>query len=334
MYSLIDGKEVEGRGSDLTCYHPATGKIVEYKAVNDEAIETTSQIAVDAVGRDPFVKIPAALLRFSELLPERARDLASKLTDETGRHPKLINWEIKNIAAAAAHAAGLIKNTIFFQTQYGYGSRKPYGIVVIIEPSNFSTNSWWFAISALAAGNRVILKPSPKTPSPSLLIAKIAHEAGIPASWLQVVQADDEGTLRLCTYAANAVAMVAPQIVCHNVKRKVVELQKSGGYKDIPVFCEPNGISFAVVGEGTDLEKTADSLRAACSLNNGRVCFRPQVIYADSKIADQLADLMIQRTEGSKFLCMSLRDTESIKTQLNDSGIMPAWKNVCSKHVG
>ena len=66
--------------------------------------------------------------------------------------------------------------------------REPYGVVAAITPYNFPLLQAVMKIGpALAAGNTVVLKPSPLTPFSTLLIAEAAQKAGLPDGVLNVV---------------------------------------------------------------------------------------------------------------------------------------------------
>jgi acyl-CoA reductase-like NAD-dependent aldehyde dehydrogenase len=75
----------------------------------------------------------------------------------------------------------------------GVAIREPVGVVVAITPYNFP---FFLNVSkvfpALAAGNTVVLKPSPYTPFAALVLAEAAHEAGLPAGVLNVITGDKE----------------------------------------------------------------------------------------------------------------------------------------------
>jgi malonate-semialdehyde dehydrogenase (acetylating)/methylmalonate-semialdehyde dehydrogenase len=72
-----------------------------------------------------------------------------------------------------------------------YSIRQPLGVVAGITPFNFPAMvpMWMFA-NALACGNTFVLKPSEKDPSPSLFIAELLAQAGLPSGCFNVVQGD------------------------------------------------------------------------------------------------------------------------------------------------
>jgi len=67
-------------------------------------------------------------------------------------------------------------------------SREPLGVTLLIVPWNYPLLiACWKMASALACGNTVILKPSSLTPITVLELAKIVHQAGLPAGVVNVV---------------------------------------------------------------------------------------------------------------------------------------------------
>lgn len=66
--------------------------------------------------------------------------------------------------------------------------REPCGVVAAITPYNFPFLQTVMKVGpALAAGNAVVLKPSPWTPFSTLLLAQAAQRAGLPPGALNVV---------------------------------------------------------------------------------------------------------------------------------------------------
>ena len=71
--------------------------------------------------------------------------------------------------------------------------REPYGVVSAIVPWNFPlAGASWKVAPALAAGNTLVLKPSPQTPATALLLAEICQQAGVPAGAFSVVSAPED----------------------------------------------------------------------------------------------------------------------------------------------
>lgn len=72
--------------------------------------------------------------------------------------------------------------------------REPYGVVGVIAPWNGSMVVAASCVApALAAGNAVVLKPSPLAPLAPLRLGELCVEAGLPAGLVNVVPAGGEG---------------------------------------------------------------------------------------------------------------------------------------------
>ena len=80
--------------------------------------------------------------------------------------------------------------------------RQPLGVVAGITPFNFPVMvpMWMFPV-ALACGNTFVLKPSERDPSPSLLMARLLTDAGLPDGVFNVVQGDKVAVDALLAHA-------------------------------------------------------------------------------------------------------------------------------------
>src|SRR5207248_9953797 len=71
---------------------------------------------------------------------------------------------------------------------FDYTIRVPMGVIAAIVPWNFPFPiACWKIAPALAAGNCVVLKPAKPSPISALMLAAIAHQAGLPAGALRVL---------------------------------------------------------------------------------------------------------------------------------------------------
>ncbi|MDB5982112.1 MAG: aldehyde dehydrogenase family protein [Pseudomonas sp.] len=126
----------------------------------------------------------------------------------------------------------------------GVAVREPVGVVVAITPYNFP---FFLNVSkvfpALAAGNTVVLKPSPYTPFSALVLAQAAQEAGLPNGVLNVITggqevgemltSDPRVDLITFTGSDNVGAAIQAQ-AAPTVKRLLLEL----GGKSALIVCE------------------------------------------------------------------------------------------------
>jgi len=80
-----------------------------------------------------------------------------------------------------------------------YSYRQPLGVCAGICPFNFPAMIplWMFPLG-MACGNTFIMKPSERTPGATMILAKLAHEAGFPAGSLNVIHGGVDAVNFIC----------------------------------------------------------------------------------------------------------------------------------------
>jgi aldehyde dehydrogenase (NAD+) len=166
-------------------------------------------------------------------------------------------------------------------------SHVPIGVVAAITPWNFpQTLSAFKYVPALAAGNTVVLKPSPETPLDALLLAEVADKAGLPAGVFNVLPgAAEVGRALVTSPGIDKVSFTGSTSSGRDVAGTCGRLLK-------PVMLELGGKSAAVILDdpGLDLGKFADRLFAATLLNTGQTCFASTRILASHQRYDEVVD--------------------------------------------
>lgn len=111
------------------------------------------------------------------------------------RRGEILNAMVHEGSKTIAEGDPEISETIDFANYYGLmagelpNNFEMLGVITVAAPWNFpSAIGGGGAFASLAAGNAVILKPSPNTPRCLELIAECAWEAGVPRDVLQFVQ--------------------------------------------------------------------------------------------------------------------------------------------------
>lgn len=141
----------------------------------------------------------AILRNFQRLLLEKKSDIARAITLEAGK--PLVESLVSEVLVVLDSARFCIENAYAFlrperlphgnlamKTKVGHILREPYGVVGIISPWNYPFSiPATETISALVAGNAVVLKPSEFTPLVALELAELFHAAGVPKHVFQVV---------------------------------------------------------------------------------------------------------------------------------------------------
>src|SRR5262249_674841 len=144
----------------------------------------------------------ASLPKTAEVLVSRRQQIAELITSESGLCLKDTLYEVGR-AYDVFHLAGniVIKDDgeIFSCdiTPHGkkrriYTQRDPLlGVISAITPFNQAVNQGGDKVApSIATNNRMVLKPSEKTPLSALMLADVLYEAGLPREMFQVVTGD------------------------------------------------------------------------------------------------------------------------------------------------
>jgi malonate-semialdehyde dehydrogenase (acetylating)/methylmalonate-semialdehyde dehydrogenase len=198
----IGGKATGGR-SDRTSsvFNPATGhQQAEVLLADKEDVDAAIATAKDAFpawSQTSLSKRTKILFAFRELLNRHAEEIAGLITDEHGKVLSDAVGEVQRGLEVVEFACGiptLLKGDYSDQVSTDidtYSFREPLGVVAGITPFNFPAMvpMWMFPV-AIACGNTFILKPSERDPSPSMRIAELWREAGLPDGVFNVVHGD------------------------------------------------------------------------------------------------------------------------------------------------
>ncbi len=158
---------------------------------------------------------------------------------------------------------------------------EPLGCVLIIGPWNYPFSlTLQPLISALAAGNTAVLKPSEQAPATSKLIAKIIP-IHFPKEIVQVFEGDGNIASSLIEEGFDHIFFTGGS----STGRKVM----AAAAKHLtPVTLELGGQSPAIVIEGADLETTARRLIWGKALNAGQTCIAPNHLLVQNEIKQSL----------------------------------------------
>jgi aldehyde dehydrogenase (NAD+) len=187
---------------------PATGEVLgevpHASPVEVAAAVAAARRAIDGGwGRETAVGRSALLRRLLEVLAGDAERILDVVVGETGCPVTLARGQQVGLAlqhlaywADAARRPELDPRPPVVTTRSdGLGvvgnwvvRREPYGVVAALTPYNFPFLQIVMKLGpALAAGNAVVLKPSPFTPFSALLIAEAWQRADLPPGVLEVV---------------------------------------------------------------------------------------------------------------------------------------------------
>ena len=201
---FIHGQNTFGdsqRASEV--FNPATGQVtgrvpLASKADVESAI-ASAQAAFPAWAATTPLNRARVMFKYKELLEKHADEIAMAITLEHGKVFSDAKGELTRGLEVVEFACGiphLQKGEHSMNVGTGvdsYSEYAPLGVVAGITPFNFPcmVPMWMFPI-AIACGNTFVLKPSERDPTPTLILARLLKEAGLPDGVFNVVHGDKE----------------------------------------------------------------------------------------------------------------------------------------------
>jgi malonate-semialdehyde dehydrogenase (acetylating)/methylmalonate-semialdehyde dehydrogenase len=272
------GSSIEGSTARTApVFDPATGtqtaEVVLASRGDVDATVAASLAAWEGWRNTSLTARSRILFAFRERADRHRDDLARLITAEHGKVAEDARGEVARGIEVVEFACGLphlLKGEFSEDVSSGVDAssmRQPLGVVVGITPFNFPVMvPMWMYPVAIACGNTFILKPSERDPSPSLFIAELWAEAGLPDGVFSVVNGDAVAVDALVDHPdVTAVSFVGSTPVARHVFERAtasgVRTQALGGAKN-----------HAVVMADADVDATADALVAAGYGSAGERC--------------------------------------------------------------
>jgi aldehyde dehydrogenase (NAD+) len=166
------------------------------------------------------------------------------------------------------------------------------GVVGQIIPWNFPLLMLaWKIAPALAAGNTIILKPAEFTPLTALCFAEIAHEVGIPAGVINIVNGHGETGAAIVEHAdVDKIAFTGSTEV-----GRIIRKATAGSGKKLSL--ELGGKSPFIVYEDADLDSVVEGVVDAIWFNQGQVCCAGSRLLVQEGVAERLVAKLRARME-------------------------------------
>jgi len=246
------------------------------------------------------------LMRAGATVTARQDSLARLITLESGLCLKDSRHEVgraSDVLLFAANQALVDDGSVFSCDLTAHGkSRKVYtlrepllGVITAITPFNHPLGQVIHKVApAIATNNRLVLKPSEKTPLTALALADILYAAGLPPPMLSVVTGEpaelaDEllssPEVDLVTFTGG-VAIGKAIAAKAAYKRQVLEL---GGNDPL------------IVLEDADLEEAARLAVSGSYKNSGQRCTAIKRILVQESIAERFVELLVEKTRAVRY---------------------------------
>ena len=302
----IDGRTTASTGGRRQpVWNPSTGAVARQVALASiDEVNTAvaaAKAAFPAWADMPPIRRARIMNTFLGLLNQHRDTLAAMITAEHGKVFTDAQGEVTrgiDIVEFACGVPQLLKGDFTDQVSTGIDNwtlRQPLGVVAGITPFNFPcmVPMWMYPV-AIACGNTFILKPSERDPSPSILMAELFTQAGLPDGVFNVVQGDKVAVDALLTHpdvkalsfvGSTPIAQYIYETGAHHGKR----VQALGGAKN-----------HMVVMPDADIDQAVDALIGAAYGSAGERCMAISVAVLVGDVADKIIPKLAERAKSLK----------------------------------
>jgi acyl-CoA reductase-like NAD-dependent aldehyde dehydrogenase len=299
---LVGGELVVGEGDRVEVLNPATEETIAAVAsatsdqVNDAVRSARS--AFRDWRRTPAPERGEMLHSLAAWLTEHTEDLAQTLTNEGGK-PLVENRDEMGWSASCytfyAELGRVSRGRVVPSGEAGQLNlvvKEPYGAVAAIVPWNYPILLLaWKLAPALAAGNTVVVKPSPFTPLSTLQLCQAFAEI-FPPGVVNVVPGEaDVGAALVDHPDISMVAFTGSVETGKSIARVAAEHVKK-------VHLELGGKDAFIVCEDVDLDVAARGAVWAAYLNTGQVCTSAERFYVVPGVYDDFLDAFVAETKN------------------------------------
>ena len=248
------------------------------------------------------------LEKLAGLLIKNKRELAELITSESGLCLKDTIHEIERVSSVASYSSWVARIIEKDTTpDYVFGQQKgkaklrvitePFDLVAAITPFNHPMNQVAHKVfPAIAAGVRIILKPSSKTPLSAIKLGELLLEAGL-----------EKGTLEVIT------GVPAKEIVDKMITSPLVDMVTFTGGLEAGLYIakkmansgnalkkyvpELGGCSSIIINDDADISLAAKIALKGCFGNSGQRCTAIRRVIVVDKVAKKFIGTFINEAE-------------------------------------
>src|ERR1700732_3820939 len=242
----------------------------------------------------------------AEALRARTEEIANLITAESGLCKKDSIYEVGracDVFIFAGNAALQDDGQIFSCDLTAHGKRRKVytlrepllGVIAAITPFNHPLNQVAHKVApSIASNNRMVLKPSEKTPLSALLLADILYEAGLPPEMFSVLTGDPR--------------QIADELLTHADVELITFTGGVGAGKYIAAKAaykrqvrELGGNDPLILMEDADLEEAATLAATGSYKNSGQRCTAVKRMIVQESVADRFVELLVEKTRAVRY---------------------------------
>lgn len=244
------------------------------------------------------------LSRIVEGIKERKEEFARTITLEAGKPIRDATAEVGraiNTFTIAMEEAKRLGGEVIpmdlaqgSEGRVGMVRRFPLGVVLGITPFNFPLNLIAHKVApAIASGNTIIIKPSPRTPFTAILLAEVIKDSGLPDGAFNLIQCNVEvidrfiGDERIKVITFTGSAEVGWSLKERaGTKKVILEL---GGNAGVIVHCDG------------DLDYASGRCVSGAFSYAGQVCISVQRVFVHRDVFKPFTERLVEITKGLKM---------------------------------
>ena len=242
------------------------------------------------------------LKRLQQAILSHRQDIRDALFADFRKHPSEVDLtEIYPVTTEIKHAVHhlskwmrprRVKTPLALFGTSSYIHYEPKGVALIIAPWNFPINlTFGPLVSAIAAGNCVMIKPSENTPHASAVTKRIVEEV-FDESEVAVIEGAVEASTALLALPFNHIFFTGSPAI-----GKVV--MEAASKHLASVTLELGGKSPTIVDETANIDAAARRIAWAKFTNNGQICIAPDYLFVHESKKDEFLQKFKENIESA-----------------------------------
>ncbi len=260
-----------------------------------------------AIGASTVEQRRAKIQALERAVLARREDIRAAIYEDLRKPPEEVDLsEIFAVISEARHArrhlgrwmkGRRVRGRLALLTSSSRIVHEPKGLVLIISPWNFPLNlTFGPLVSAIAAGNCVMIKPSELAPATARLMKEIISGL-FDESEVAMIEGDARTAQALLQKKFDHIFFTGSPAVGRIVMQAAAKHLTS-------VTLELGGKSPVIVDRTADLDEAASKIAWGKVLNSGQTCIAPDYLLVDETIRDAFVAKLFERLDS-----MSTADT-------------------------
>ncbi|WP_418002815.1 aldehyde dehydrogenase family protein [Mycobacterium sp. PDNC021] len=298
--------------------------------ITEPNLSTTKPSLEDLLGaqKEAFIQegvasIPTRrdrLKRLQDALVSHSEQLATAIDADFGTRPRTLSlttdvmYTVAEIAELRAFLPKWVKSETPRRLRRALGLSQeirptPLGVVGVAGPWNFPIQlSMVPAAGAIAAGNRVMVRPSSQTPRTGEVLAEAVAKYFDPTEF-SVITADYGPGSAFSRLPFDSFFFTGSPEIGREVARDCAA-------NLVPVALELGGKNPVVVDRDANISRVARRIAAAKLMNSGQVCLSPDYVFVPTQL---LPDFVASVLETWQRLCPQIQSSPDYTSIINEA---------------